>query len=99
MSKREQCVAKGWRLYRNKHGEEVKLRHVLEKISVWVKEIIKVIDVGVSMDQSGHAALPWTIVKYLTTVGKSVKPSKLADVQRTDWVRKRRFVRQCCRRR
>ena len=64
------CIAKGWRIYRNKHGEEVKLRHVLEKISVWVKGIIKVIEVGVSMDQSGHAALPWAIVKHLTTVGE-----------------------------
>ena len=72
MSNKELCVAKGWRLYRNKDGEEVKIRHVLEKISVWVKEIIKVIDVGVSLDQSGHAALPWAIVKYLTTVGKHV---------------------------
>ena len=67
-SKKELCVAEGWRIYRNKNGEEVKLRHVLEKISVWVKGIIKVFDVGVSMDQSGHAALPWAIVKYLTTV-------------------------------
>jgi len=33
-SKKELCVAKGWRIYRNKNGEEVKLRHVLEKISV-----------------------------------------------------------------
>ncbi len=29
-SKKKLCVAKGWRIYRNKHGEEVKLRHVLE---------------------------------------------------------------------
>lgn len=62
------CVSKGWKVYRNKDGEEVKLRHVLEKISVWVKEIIKIIDVGVSMDQSRYAALPWAAVKYLTTV-------------------------------
>ena len=67
------CVSKGWRVYRNKDGEEVKLRHVLEKISVWVKEIIKIIDVGVLMDQSGYAALPWAVVKYLTTVGKHAR--------------------------
>ena len=67
-SKQKDCVSKGWRVYRNKDGEEVKLRHVLEKISVWVKEIIKIVDVGVSLDQSGHAALPWAVVKYLTTV-------------------------------
>ncbi len=56
------------KVYRNKQGEEVKLRHVLEKVSVWVKGIINIVDVGVSFDQSGHAALPWGIVKYLTTV-------------------------------
>lgn len=68
-SKKYLCIVKGWRIYRNKYGKEVKLRHVLEKISVWVKGIIQVIDVGVLMDQSGHAALLWSIVKYLTTVG------------------------------
>lgn len=68
-SKKKDCVSKGWKLYRNKDGEEVKLRHVLENISTWVKAITKIIDVGVSLDQSGHAALPWAIVKYLTMVG------------------------------
>lgn len=67
-SKKQDCVSKGWKVYRNKQGEEVKLRHVLEKVSVWVKGIINIVDVGVSFDQSGHAALPWGIVKYLTTV-------------------------------
>ena len=33
-----------------------------------MKGIIKIVDVGVSFDQSGHAALPWGIVNYLTTV-------------------------------
>ncbi|CAD6579294.1 MAG: hypothetical protein ASARMPREDX12_009118 [Alectoria sarmentosa] len=70
-SNQKDCVSRGWRVYRNKDGEEVKLRHVLEKISVWVKEIIKIIDVGVSLDQSGYAALPWAVVKYLTTIGFS----------------------------
>ena len=67
-SKQKACVENGWTIYRNKNGEEVKLRHVLEKISVWIKEIIKIIDLGVSFDQSGHAALPWAIVKYVTEV-------------------------------
>ncbi len=69
-SNQKDCVSRGWKVYRNKDGEEVKLRHVLEKISIWVKEIIKIIDVGVSLDQSGYATLPWAVVKYLTTVGK-----------------------------
>ena len=57
-SKKQECVSKGWKLYRNKQGDEVKLRHVLEKLSVWVKGVINVIDIGVSFDKSGHAALP-----------------------------------------
>lgn len=64
-------MKKGWRIYRNKAGEDVKLRHVLEKISVWVKGIMSVIDMGVSLDKSGNAALPWAIVKYLITIGVS----------------------------
>ena len=63
------CVDKGWTLYRNKKGEKVMLRHVLEKTHTWVGTIIKIVDVGVSADQSGHAALPWAIVKSITEVG------------------------------
>ena len=37
-------------------------------MSTWVKEAIKIVDVGVSFDQSGHAALPWAIVKLITEV-------------------------------
>ena len=66
--KKTLCVSKGWRVYRNKQGEEVKIRQVLEKLSVWVKGMLKVIDKGVAFDRSGHAALPWGIVKYLMTV-------------------------------
>ena len=69
-SRQKDCIDKGWTLYRNKNGEEVKLRHVLEKIHVWVGEIIKIVDVGISADQSGHAALPWAIVKSITEVGQ-----------------------------
>lgn len=70
--KQKACVEKGWAVYRNKNGEEVKLRHVLEKTSVWVKELIKIVDVGVSADRSGHAALPWAIVKLITEVGRII---------------------------
>ena len=67
---KETCVAKGWRVYRKKNGDEVKLRHVLEKLSKWVGEAIKIVDLGVSFDQSGHSALPWGIVKFILTVLK-----------------------------
>jgi hypothetical protein len=74
-SKKKSCVDKGWRIYRNKDGEEVKLRHVLEKVSVWVTEIIKIVDMEVSFDKSGHAALPWGIVKFIITVGRQISSS------------------------
>ena len=78
-SSQDDCVKKGWKLYRNTKGEEVKLRHVLEKIHVWVGEIIKVVDIGVSADQSGHAALPWAIVKLIIEVGQyTLNSSKVA---------------------
>ena len=68
-TRQQDCIAKGWTLYRNKNGEKVMLRHVLEKIHIWVGTIIKIVDLGVSADQSGHAALPWAIVKSITEVG------------------------------
>ena len=37
-------------------------------MSTWVKEAMKIVDVGISFDQSGHAALPWAIVKFMTEV-------------------------------
>ena len=81
-SKQQYCVSKGWKLYRNKQGEEVKLRHVLEKVVVWVKGIINVVDLGVSFDQSGHAALPWALVKYLITVrGHMIRLFKSTDTR------------------
>ncbi|KIW11611.1 hypothetical protein PV08_10913 [Exophiala spinifera] len=63
------CLEKGWKAYRNKKGEDVKLRHVLEKISAWVTEIISIVEVPVSFDPSSHAALPWAVIKFLVTVG------------------------------
>lgn len=46
----------------------MKLRHVLEKVSVWITEVIKVVDVVISFDKSGQAALPWGVVKFIISV-------------------------------
>lgn len=93
----EICVKKGWTIYRNKNGEEVKLRHVLEKIHVWVGEIIKIVDIGVSADQSGHAALPWALVKLITEVGQSALIFKrLLKLESLDRIFKCRGFRQDC---
>ena len=58
-STQSEIIEKGWTIFRNKNGEKVKLRHVLEKTSRWVKDIITIIDLGVSLDPSGYASLPW----------------------------------------
>ena len=73
---KEACIVKGWRVYRKKNGDEVKLRHVLEKLSKWVEEAIKIVDLGVSFDQSGHSALPWGIVKFIITVLKLLSTAR-----------------------
>jgi hypothetical protein len=72
--KKALCVAKGWKVFRRKNGEEVKLRHVLEKISVWLQASVKVVDAAVSSDQSAHVAVPWACVKFLITVGHQLHP-------------------------
>jgi hypothetical protein len=38
-------------------------------------ETIKIVDVAVSFDKSGHAALPWGIVKCLLMVGNQTMRS------------------------
>ena len=94
-SSQEDCVQKGWTIYRNKNGEEVKLRHVLGKIHAWVGEIIKIVDIGVSADQSGHAALPWAIVKLITEVGPCALVFKrLLKLENLDGIFKCRRFRQ-----
>lgn len=46
----------------------MKLQEVLEKSSGWVKEIVKLVDKGLTFDTSGYSALPWAGVKLLMTV-------------------------------
>ncbi|KAK3997931.1 hypothetical protein QBC44DRAFT_346703 [Cladorrhinum sp. PSN332] len=65
-SEKQCCIDKGWAVYKSE-GKEIKLRYVLEKISVWVNEIIPIVDQAVRFDASGNAAMPWAIVKLLVT--------------------------------
>ncbi|KAL1853980.1 hypothetical protein VTK73DRAFT_8856 [Phialemonium thermophilum] len=61
---RRQCIDKG-RSITTRSGREIKFRHILEKISGYVSELIKVVDVGVAFDGSGHAATPWGVIKFI----------------------------------
>ena len=72
-AQKQACISNGWRSYRYKHGEEVKLRHVLEKVHVWVDGFIKIVDPGIKATQNWQVALPWALVKYLMMVGKAFR--------------------------
>ena len=49
-------------------GKKVVVRDVIGNILKWIKKFQKVIDFAVSMDMSGHAALPWACVKFVLEV-------------------------------
>jgi hypothetical protein len=72
LDSKAQCDKEDWVVYKKKNGEKVKLRPVLEKISYWVTKFKKIVDIAVSFDQSGHAALPWAVVGYIITVRKQI---------------------------
>lgn len=42
---------------------------MLEKISSYLNQIIQLVDFGVSFDASGHASMPWGVVKFILTAG------------------------------
>jgi uncharacterized coiled-coil DUF342 family protein len=65
--KRAECQKKGWTLYTNRKGKEVKVREVLDKISGFIKTFRDTVDVVVQYDP-GHAALPWAAVRFLLQV-------------------------------
>lgn len=66
--KKRVCEEKSWKIYTKKTGQKVTIRHLLEKLSVWVTESIKIVDTFISFDVSGHAAIPWAIIKFVITV-------------------------------
>lgn len=43
------------------------IRDVFSKISIWLEKLVGVGDVAVSYDP-GHAALPWTGIRFLLKV-------------------------------
>ncbi|KAF6812684.1 ankyrin repeat protein, partial [Colletotrichum musicola] len=58
---KQRCIETGWGVYTTTSGKKIKLRHVLEKISAWVSELINVVNVAVAFDASGNAAAPWGV--------------------------------------
>jgi hypothetical protein len=49
-------------------GKKILVRDVISNILKWTKKFQNIIEFGVSMDVSGHAALPWACVKFVLEV-------------------------------
>lgn len=79
------CEGKQWSF--TFKGKQVFVRDVLESIISWVERFKQVVDSIVSMDVSGHAALPWACLKFCLEVCKDWSfPTKiLADHASDSW--------------
>jgi len=64
--KKDQCIRSRWK-YKNRNGEDVVLRDLIEKMAKWVNKFKEVGDVAVQYDPA-HAALPWAGVRFLLQV-------------------------------
>ena len=60
------CLQKRW-VFKNRSGESLVVRDLVDKIAVWVGKFIKVGDAAVQYD-TGHAALPWAAVRFLLQI-------------------------------
>ncbi|KAH7074344.1 hypothetical protein BKA63DRAFT_312072 [Paraphoma chrysanthemicola] len=68
MQKRR-CEDKQWSF--SFKGKQILVRDVLANIISWTEKFKQVVDFAVSMDATGHAALPWACVKFcLEIAGK-----------------------------
>ena len=64
--KQNVCLQKRW-VFKNRSGESLVVRDLVDKIAVWVGKFIKVGDAAVQYDTS-HAALPWAAVRFLLQI-------------------------------
>jgi hypothetical protein len=64
--KKTKCMENGWK-FKNRKGETVIVRGVLEKVVTWIDKFKDVGDLVVSYDP-GHAALPWAATRFLLQV-------------------------------
>ena len=63
----KKCEGKQWTF--SFKGNQIAVRDVLKSIISWTEKFRQVVDFAVSMDASGHAALPWACVKFCLVVG------------------------------
>ena len=65
--KKEEVLGKAWK-YTRKDGSVVYIRDVFNKIISSITKFQGAADFLVSLDTSGHAALPWAGVKFFLSV-------------------------------
>lgn len=53
------------------NGENLFVRDVLQKVSRWIKKFVEVGDMVVQYD-TGHAALPWALLRLVLQVRRSI---------------------------
>jgi hypothetical protein len=63
---KQRCEDKQWSF--SFKGKQILVRDVLENIISWTEKFKQVVDFAVSMDATGHAALPWACVKFCLEV-------------------------------
>ena len=69
--KQQLSHSKKWK-YTNRKGEKIHLQDVFQKISLYVKKFVQVVDVAVQYDP-GHAALSWAAVRFILQVCHSYR--------------------------
>jgi hypothetical protein len=60
-------------------GKVINVRQVLGRVMKWIDKFKNVIAFGVSLDTSGHAALPWACVKFVLEVSVNEQIKLLAS--------------------
>lgn len=63
---KQRCEDKQWSF--SFKGKQILVRDVLENIISWTEKFKQIVDFAVSMDVTGHAALPWACVKFCLEV-------------------------------
>jgi len=84
--KKDDCITNQWS-YTSK-GKKVKIRDLCDKIIHWTTKFEEVGDFIVSMDVTGHAALPWAAVKFVIEVSWITSSLRISSNRLTDsWCR------------
>jgi hypothetical protein len=60
------------------HGQKILVRDVLQHILDWTKKFEQVAEFVVGLDVSGHAAIPWSAIKFFLDVCRQAIEMKIS---------------------